>query len=102
MKPEMKNEVLAEIHKMVYDMVDNVSDDELNPVKEFMVKTATENLEKNDGWLYAIAGETLNGVDTFNGYIDTLNAISTSDVKAFMKQLLDQNNYRVYVLEPAE
>jgi zinc protease len=71
-------------------------------VKEFMVKTVNENLEKNEGWLYAIAGASLNGVDNLNGAIDTLNGITTADVKAFMKQVLDQNNYRVYVLEPAE
>jgi zinc protease len=102
MKPEMKDEVLAEIHKMFFDMASNVSDDELNPVKEFMVKSATENREKNEAWLSAIAGCSLNGVDTFNGSIDALNALTTADVKAFMKQLLDQNNYRVYVLDPAE
>jgi zinc protease len=102
MKPEMKDVVLSEIHGMVYDMTSNVSDDELNPVKEFMVKTVNENLEKNEGWLYAIAGASLNGVDNLNGAIDTLNGITTADVKAFMKQVLDQNNYRVYVLEPAE
>jgi zinc protease len=83
-------------------MTENVSDDELNPVREFMVKTDTENREKNEGWLYAIAGNALNGVDTFNGTVDVLNALTTADVKAFMKQLLDQNNYRVYILNPAE
>jgi zinc protease len=102
MKPEMKDEVLAEIYKMIFDMTENVSDDELNPVREFMVKTDTENREKNEGWLYAIAGNALNGVDTFNGTVDVLNALTTADVKAFMKQLLDQNNYRVYILNPAE
>jgi zinc protease len=102
MKPEMRDEVLAEIYKMIFDMTENVSDDELNPVREFMVKTDTENREKNEGWLYAIAGNALNGVDTFNGTVDVLNALTTADVKAFMKQLLDQNNYRVYILNPAE
>jgi zinc protease len=100
MKPEMKDEVLSEIHKMYFDMAENISDDELNPVKEFMVKSVKESLERNDGWCSAINGAALNGVDTLNGAAEAINKITTADLKAFVKQVLDQNNYRVYILEP--
>jgi zinc protease len=100
MKPEMKDEVLSEIHKMYFDMAENISDDELNPVKEFMVKSVKESLERNEGWSNAISGAALNGVDTLNGAIEAINKITTADLKAFVKQVLDQNNYRVYILEP--
>jgi len=102
MKPEMKDEVLAVVESMFREMADKVTDEELNPIKEYMLKNHTESLEKNDSWNNAISGSLLNGVDTFNGAADVINAITTDDVKAFMRNLLDQGNYRVIVLDPAE
>jgi zinc protease len=102
MKPEMKDEVLSEIHKMYFDMADNISDDELNPIKEFMIKSVKESMERNEGWGNAISGSALNGVDVLNGAVEAIGKITTADLKAFVKQVLDQNNYRVYVLEPTE
>lgn len=101
-KPEMKDEVLAVIDTKFREMAENVSDDELNPIKEYMIKDATESLEKNDAWNGGIVGSLLNGVDTFNGKADVINAITTADVQNFMRNLLDQGNYRVIVLDPAE
>ncbi len=100
MKPEMKDETLAVIHDIIFSMADNVNDDELNPIKEYMAKNAVTDLEKNEAWNGAIAASTLNGVDAFNGRADIVNAITTEDVQNFMRALLDQNNYRVIVLDP--
>lgn len=100
MKPEMRDETLAVIHDIIYAMVDNISDEDLKPIKEYMVKNATSDLEKNESWAGAIAASTLNGVDVFNGRADLVNSITTKDVCDFMRTLLDQNNYRVIVLDP--
>ena len=81
-------------------MIDTFTDEDLNPIKEYMVKNATSDLEKNEAWSGAIAGSTLNGVDAFNGRADIVNSITTQDVKDYMRALLDQNNYRVIVLDP--
>ncbi len=102
MKPEMKDEVLTFIHGQFKEMEENVKDDELSPVKEYLVKTYTENKEKNPAWLNAILGNAMNGVDTFNGNIDTVNAITVADVMNFMKDINGQGNYRVVVLDPAQ
>ena len=36
MKPELKDETLAVIHDIIYSMAENVSEDELQPIKEYM------------------------------------------------------------------
>lgn len=100
MKPEMKNQVLEEIYNMTHDMADNIADDELNPIKEYMVKKAVENKELNSAWLDELTDYQVNGVDTFNGDVEVLNSITTQDVKNFAKDFLDQNNYRVVILDP--
>ncbi len=102
MKPEMKDEVLTYIRGQFTDMESNVAPDELNPIKEYMVKSYTEAKEKNSPWLRSISGEIINGVDTFNGNIEVLNTITVDDVKDYMKALNAQGNYRVVLLDPAQ
>lgn len=100
MKPEMRDETLEVIHDLIVSMTENVTDDELKPVKEYMVKEAASSLEDNEAWAGSIAGWSINGVDTFNQRDEVVNSITTADVQNFMRQLIDQNNYRVVVLDP--
>ena len=100
MKPEMKDETLTVIHDLITSMTENVTEDELKPVKEYMAKNATSSLEDNEAWAGSIAGWSLNGVDTFNGRLELVNSITPKDVQDFMRQLIKQDNYRVIVLDP--
>lgn len=100
MKPEFKQEVLDYIASEFKAAESNVQPEELKKAVEFMVKEAKEKRELNSGWLAAIEGYTFNGVDTFNELIDTLSAITVDEVEAFIKQLNEQNNYRVITLDP--
>lgn len=100
MKPEMKEETLKVIQQMFADMTQDVTAEELDKIKEFMVKNYTEGREKNAPWMGAISGWIENNVDTFNNNIETISAITVDDVKAFMKSLAEQGNYRVVVLDP--
>lgn len=102
MKPEMKAEVLDFINKEFHNMTENVTEDELSNIKEFMLKEANESLELNSSWVDAITSTQLNGVDNFNNKIEAINSITVADIQNFMKNLLDQNNYRVIVTEAAE
>ncbi|MCM1076478.1 MAG: insulinase family protein [Bacteroides sp.] len=101
MKPEMKGEVLPYIKGQFKAMESDVKPEELNPIKEYMLKNYTEGREKNAPWLSAILGTLVNGVDTFNDYASVVNAITTQDVMDFMKALNAQDNYRVLTLDPA-
>ena len=92
MKPEMKDKVLDIIRHQIEDLSKNISEEELATVKEFMNKSYVEGREKNGSWMNGIKGWLLNGVDTFNDNINVLSTITTSDIKALMKSLLDQKN----------
>lgn len=100
MKPEMKEEVLTFIKNELKDMETNVTDAELSPIKEYMVKAYAENMERNVFWLSGILTEVVTGVDTFHGNSDSMNSITTQDVMDFMKSLNSQNNYRIVILDP--
>ncbi|MDE6286772.1 MAG: hypothetical protein K2L99_07245, partial [Muribaculaceae bacterium] len=101
-KPETRDEVLEVIKTYFDNMAADVTAEELDPIKEYMVKNAVEAREKNDSWNGAIAGSLINGVDSFNGNIEAINATTVADVQNFMRNLLDQGNYRVVLLEAAE
>lgn len=100
MKPEMKAEVLDFIKAEIERMQSDIKPEELSKVTEFMIKNANEALELNSSWLGAITGTALNGVDTFNGSEEILKAITVEDVQNFLKEMLAQNNYLVFTLDP--
>ncbi len=102
MKPEMKKEVLDFIHGQFKAMENDVTDEELAPIKEYMAKSYIQNKEHNSPWLGALTSYDVNGVDSFNGYVDTLNSITINDIMDFMKALNAQGNYRTISLDPAK
>ena len=99
MKPELRDQVLVEVRNIVEGLSKEVSEEDMATVREYMVKNAKDALEKNDSWAGAIAAVTLNGVDTWNGQIDTINAITADDIKAFMRGLLDSDSYITILLD---
>ena len=102
MKPELKEKVLGMIKNEFVDMESNINEEEFNKVKEFMIKSAIEAKEKNGSWLSGLVGVQLNGVDTFNGSVETIKSITVDDVEKFMKDFNKQGNYRVVIQDPAQ
>lgn len=102
MKPEMKDQVLKVIAEQFHDVTVNVGQEELSKVKEYLVKSTKENLEKNNYWIRGISNYSLNGVNTITDAQKVIEGITTDDVKAFMTKLEAQKNYRTILLTPAE
>ncbi|MCH5220212.1 MAG: insulinase family protein [Muribaculaceae bacterium] len=102
MDPAQREAVLAEIANILNDMATSVSAEELDPIKEYMVKNAKESIVKNEDWAGFLAAETLNGVDTFTNTVETVQSITPEDISAFMKQLINAGNLRYFILDPAE
>ncbi|MDE6322554.1 MAG: insulinase family protein, partial [Paramuribaculum sp.] len=100
MKPEMKDKVLDIIAGQIKALETDVDQAELDKIKEYMLKSFKEKREQNEGWLSAIDGWLINGVDTFNGNDAVISSITVDDVKNFMKNLNKQGNYRVVILDP--
>ncbi|MDE6157149.1 MAG: insulinase family protein, partial [Muribaculaceae bacterium] len=100
MKPEMKKEALDAIKDIVYSMTSTVTEAEVKPAVEFMQKEAAESLRDNSDWAGSMTATTLNGVQTFLKTEDALKTITPAEVHKFMKAVLDQDQYRVIVLDP--
>ncbi len=101
MKPETRDVVLAAIADQFQAMADKINPEELGKVKEYMTKSHRENLRKNGAWANALSSYKTTGIDTFICAPEVLESITTDNIQAFMKNLLNQNNYKVVVLDPA-
>ena len=67
-----------------------------------MAKNYKSGLEENYTWAGTISAIQLNGVDTFNGQLEAINALTVDDVMNYMKELLAQKNIHTVLLEAAE
>ena len=102
MKPEMRNEVSKAIDVIIEEMGQNVTETELAPVKEYMIKTAKQQQEENSAWLSAMNGANLNGVDVFNGQADVVNSVTIADLQNFWNEIRGLGNATTVVLNPKE
>ncbi len=100
MKPEMKQQVLDYIYGQFKAMESDVTEAELNPAKEYMVKSFTAAKEQNAPWKNGIVGWVTNGVDTFNGDVETVNSITVADVMDYMKKFNAAASLHTVVLDP--
>ncbi|MDE6135165.1 MAG: insulinase family protein, partial [Muribaculaceae bacterium] len=101
-KPEEQTRVLEEIHTIFEECTKNVTPEEIKPAIEYLTKTQAENLEENAAWASAISATLINGVHTFLEADQILPTVTVDDVQNLIRSVLDQNNYRVILLNPAE
>lgn len=83
--------------QIIFDQADKLakegpSAENLNKVKEFMLKKHAENLKENAYWLRNIDEYLFTGVDMNKNYEAVLNSITAKDVQKFMNDLLKQKN----------
>ncbi|MDE7389166.1 MAG: insulinase family protein, partial [Muribaculaceae bacterium] len=104
MNPERKAEVLEVIRGEINNMANEVTEEELSKVKEYLIKNHAESLERNGSWAGAIRTWlcTPSHIDTFNGADAVINAITPADVQNFVKEMNAQGNYRVVILDPEQ
>lgn len=100
MNPDKKAEVLKAIRAEFEAMGNEITAEELNKVKEYLVKSYTERAEQNSAWASYINNWTLTRSNNFSNAIDEVNSITPDMVKNFVKGLNAQDNYRVILLEP--
>ena len=75
----------------------------LNKVKEYMLKKHAENLKENGYWLNTIDEYLFEGVNMMNDYDQIVNSITAKDIQVFANELLSQKNrIEVSMISPEE
>ncbi len=101
-KPEMQQKVIDIISGELKDMETNISEEELARVREYSLKTLAQGREDNHAWMSWITGWVENGVDNNADAENIWNSITVDELKAMIKQLNDQDNFRFIILRPTE
>jgi zinc protease len=100
MNPEKTDEVLKAIKAEFAAMAQEVTPEELGKVKEFMLKSYAERINRNSALANYAARWTVTGVDYLNNAQAEVSAITPADIQQFMQKLNAADNYRVVLLNP--
>jgi zinc protease len=81
--------ILTELNKLA---TEGPSDADFQKLKEYMLKTDTQNRQENSYWMDGLVNWYRNGVDHVTGYADAVNAMTKDDIRDFARRLLDAGN----------
>lgn len=73
---------------------------DFNKAIEFIKKNHADRIKTNNYWLSIINTYSFYNEDNYTTYLDTVNTISTDDVRKIAKKLLDQKNYKEVIMYP--
>ena len=102
-KPEMCDSALLVIDEELQKVAREGAEDKyVSKVKEYLLKTYTENERKNGTWLGYIQEYDRDHLDTYTGYPQAVQAVTSDDIAALARQILDAKNHITVIMLPEE
>jgi len=88
---------LERMMQVVYDGVEKVcnegpSEDYLQKIKEYLIRSHAENLKKNGYWMNQMVNLTRYNMDYVTGYDEMVQSITTSDLKELAQKIFKSGN----------
>ncbi|MBU3839269.1 MAG: insulinase family protein [Candidatus Phocaeicola faecigallinarum] len=99
-KPEKKDRALEIIRSEFEKLTKETPAEELDKVKEFMVKQYAENEHTNSYWCSMIAGNELKPAEVFAQAEKAILSVTPKELSEYVNKVMKQNNYRVLVMMP--
>lgn len=99
-KPEKKDRALEIIRSEFEKLAKETPVEELDKVKEFMVKQITEDEHTNSYWCSMMAGNELLPSGICVKAEQTILSITPEELSSYVNEVMKQNNYRVLVMMP--
>ena len=99
-KPEKKDRALEIIRSEFEKLAKETPAEELDKVKEFMVKQYAENEHTNSYWCSMMAGNELKPAEVFAQAEKVILSVTPEDLSEYVNKVMKQNNYRVLVMMP--
>ena len=90
-------EKMERMTKVVYDGIEKIcaegpSEDYLQKIKEYMVRSHAENLKKNGYWMNQLYTRTRYNQDYVTGYEETVQNVSVADLKELAQKIFKSGN----------
>lgn len=101
-KPEKKDRALEIIRSEFEKLAKETPVEELDKVKEFMVKQITSDEQTNSYWCSMMAGNELLPSEVCVKAEQVIQSITPKEISSYVNEVMKQNNYRVLVMMPEE
>ena len=88
--------------KYIQEATEKVSEEDLNTVKEIMLKQAQDNARENSHWMDILTEWTAEGVDLQTDYEATVKGLTTQKVSKFLADILATGNHASIVMMPEQ
>ena len=89
--------LIPEIEKIA---TEGATEEELNKIKEYMLKERADALKQNDIWMTWMINLDVHGLDYTTGYEDIVKGITSEDLKALASKMLADNNVLKLLMDP--
>ncbi len=99
-KPEKKDRALEIIRSEFEKLAKETPVEELDKVKEFMVKQITEDEHTNSYWCSMMAGNELQPSEICVKAEQAIQSVTPEELSGYVNDIMKQNNYRVLVMMP--
>ena len=99
-KPEKKDRALEIIRSEFEKLAKETPVEELDKVKEFMVKQITGDEQTNSYWCSMMAGNELLPAEVCVKAEQVIQSITPKEISGYVNEVMKQNNYRVLVMMP--
>ena len=86
--------------KYINEATQKIAADDLDPVKETMLKQADDANRENGHWMDVLTEWTAEGVDLQTGYADAVKALTPAKVQKFIADFLAAGNHASVVMMP--
>jgi len=100
MNPDKQEVAIRLLHQGISDMQKEVSADQLQKVKDLLLKQADINAKQNGYWVNTITTWKDYGLDVHTDYKKTVEALTTDSVRDFLSQLLKSGNHVEIIMLP--
>ncbi len=92
-EPEKRDFLNGIVHRELKNIAENgPRQEDLNKVKEHMLKKQQENVQENGYWRHVLLNKAENDFDTYTEYASIVNALTVSDIRDITKEFLSQGN----------
>lgn len=99
--PEKQQRLMSIIHQEVDEIVKNGPlEDDLQKVKENMLKKYTEDLRENNWWQSAVVSLYQDNLNFVEEYSAAVNALTPQFIRETLKRIVDQGNVMEVVMKP--
>ena len=100
MNPDKSELAVRLLHEGIQNMAKQVDADQLQKVKDYMLKQADIDAKQNGYWINTITTFKEYGLDVFTDYKKTVEALTVDNVRDFLNELLKSGNHVEVIMTP--